>query len=93
MKESTLLKIVVLITFLPNILIPIMNYQFNFAVNEAFKTEGGLVAFFGFFRGALNIISFVLLMFTRQDVHPLGPAGGAYVPPLQLRAGLFGLFA
>ena len=63
LKDSTLIKVMVLITFLPNILIPIMNYQFNFAVNETFQTEGGLLAFFGWFRGALNSISLVILLF------------------------------
>lgn len=62
-KESTLLKILVLLTLLPNIALPIMNYQFNFAVNETYATEGGMVAFFGYFRGLLNIISLVILLF------------------------------
>lgn len=63
LKESTLLKILVLLTLLPNIVLPIMNYQFNFAVNETFATEGGLIAFFGYFRGLLNVISLVILLF------------------------------
>jgi hypothetical protein len=63
MKKSTLVKILVLLTFLPNVMIPILNYQFNFAVNEAFATEGGLLKFFGYFRGFLNTISFVILLF------------------------------
>ena len=63
LKESTLLKILVLLTLLPNIALPIMNYQFNFAVNETYATEGGMVAFFGYFRGVLNIVSLVILLF------------------------------
>ncbi|MBU1276914.1 MAG: cyclic nucleotide-binding protein [Proteobacteria bacterium] len=63
LKESTLLKILVLLTLLPNIVLPIMNYQFNFVVNETYATEGGMVAFFGYFRGALNIISLIILLF------------------------------
>lgn len=62
-RTSTLVAIMVLITFLPNVMIPIINYQFNFAVNEAFKSEGGMVNFFGWFRGGLYIISFIILMF------------------------------
>lgn len=62
-KESTLIKILVLITFLPNVMIPIMNYQFNYAVNETFGTEQGLIQFFGYFRGAQNIISLIILLF------------------------------
>jgi len=63
MKSSFLVKILILLTFLPNVVIPIMNYQFNFAVNEQFATESGLIEFFGYFRGVLNIISLVILLF------------------------------
>jgi HEAT repeat protein len=63
-SESKLVKILILLTFLPNIVIPILNYQFNFAVNEAYKTEGGMVGFFGYFRGVQNIIALVLSLFS-----------------------------
>jgi hypothetical protein len=63
MKSSVLVKILVVLTFMPNVVIPIMNYQFNFAVNEQFATESGLIEFFSYFRGVLNIISLVILLF------------------------------
>ncbi|MCB2225594.1 MAG: HEAT repeat domain-containing protein [Desulfarculaceae bacterium] len=66
LKESTLLKILVLLTLLPNIVLPIMNYQFNYAVNETYATEGGMVTFFGYFRGVLNIISLIILLFVSK---------------------------
>ena len=63
MKSSLLVKILVVLTFMPNVVIPIMNYQFNFAINEQFATESDLIAFFGYFRGVLNIVSLVILLF------------------------------
>ncbi|MFO7715026.1 Npt1/Npt2 family nucleotide transporter [Desulfosarcina sp.] len=63
MKSSVLVKILVVLTFMPNVVIPIMNYQFNFAVNEQFSTEAGLIEFFSYFRGVLNIVSLVILLF------------------------------
>ena len=63
MRSSVLLKILVLLSFLPNVLIPIMNYQFNFVVDQRFATETGLIQFFGYFRGALNTVSLVILLF------------------------------
>lgn len=63
LKESLLIKIMIVLTFMPNVAIPIMNYQFNFAVNEQFASESGLLEFFGYFRGALNIVSLIILMF------------------------------
>ena len=62
-KESKLLKVLIAITLMPNVVIPIINYQFNFAIDQSFATEGGMIEFFGYFRGVLNIISLVILLF------------------------------
>lgn len=63
MKDSTLVKILVLLTFLPNVAIPILNYQFNFTVNQQFATQSGMLTFFGYFRGSMNIVSLIILLF------------------------------
>ncbi len=62
-KDSILVKIVLVLTFMPNVVIPIMNYQFNYAVNEQFASETAMIQFFGYFRGVLNIISLFILLF------------------------------
>jgi hypothetical protein len=62
-KDSTLVKILILLTLLPNVVIPIINYQFNFAIDQTFATEGGMIKFFGYFRGVLNVISLIILLF------------------------------
>ena len=62
-KESVLVKILIVLTFMPNVVIPIMNYQFNYAVNEQFATEATMIQFFSYFRGVLNVISLVILLF------------------------------
>jgi len=62
-KESALVKILIALTLLPNVVIPIINYQFNYAIDSAFATEGGMIKFFGYFRGVLNMVSFVILLF------------------------------
>ena len=63
LKESALVKILVMLTLLPNIVIPIINYQFNYTVDQRYASEGAMIEFFGYFRGALNIVSFVILLF------------------------------
>ncbi len=63
MRKSFLVKVLIFMTLFPNIIIPIMNFQFNFVVNEMFATEGGLVTFLGYFRGSMNIVSLVILLF------------------------------
>lgn len=62
-KQSTLAKILIVLTLIPNMVIPIMNFQFNFAVNQTYGTEGGMIKFFGYFRGSMNMISFAILLF------------------------------
>jgi len=63
LRESKLTRILVLLTLLPNVMIPIMNYQFSFAVDQTFANEGGMLAFFGYFRGAQNVIALFLTLF------------------------------
>jgi hypothetical protein len=62
-KESKLIKILILVTLIPNVVLQIMNYQFNFAIDQHYATEGGMLQFFGYFRGYLNIINLVILLF------------------------------
>lgn len=62
-KESTLVKVLILLTLLPNVIIPILNYQFAYTVNSAFATQGGMLSFFGYFRGCMNIVSLIILLF------------------------------
>lgn len=63
LRQSSLFKIVLVLTFMPNVVIPIMNYQFNFAVDQYYPTESGMLTFFSYFRGVLNIISLFILLF------------------------------
>jgi len=63
MRKSLLFRLMVLLTLMPNVVIPIINYQFNYAVDQTYASEAGLIEFFGYFRGILNIISLVILLF------------------------------
>jgi len=50
-KKSIRVKAVLIFTFMPNVVIPIMNYQFNFAIDYQFASEAAVLNFFGYFRG------------------------------------------
>jgi len=63
-KDSVLIKIVLVLTFMPNVVIPIMNYQFNYAIDNQFASEAAMIQFFGYFRGGLYVIS---LLFWYSD--------------------------
>jgi len=71
-KESKLLKILIVITLMPNVVIPILNYQFNFAIDRTFASEGGMITFFGYFRGVLNIVNLIILLFVGRIYSRLG---------------------
>lgn len=62
-KQSTMLRIMILLIFMPNVVIPIINYQFNYAVDSRFVTEAGILEFFSYFRGVLNIVNLIILLF------------------------------
>ena len=62
-KDSILIKIVLVLTFMPNVVIPIINYQFSYAVNDQFASEAGMIQFFGYFRGGLYMVSLFILLF------------------------------
>jgi len=62
-KQSLLVKVLIFLTLLPNILIPVMNYLFAFTVNNAFATQGGMLTFYGYFRGSMNAVSLIILLF------------------------------
>ncbi len=72
MKKSTLVKVLILLTLLPNIVIPIMNYQFAYSVNQTFATQNGMLSFFGYFRGCMNIVSLIILLFVGRVYGRLG---------------------
>ena len=72
MKKSTLVKVLILLTLLPNIAIPIMNYQFAYSVNQTFATQNGMLSFFGYFRGCMNIVSLIILLFVGRVYGRLG---------------------
>ncbi len=63
LKSSVLLKIMVVLTFMPNVVIPILNYQFNYAIDSYYASETGMIIFFSYFRGILNIINLIILLF------------------------------
>ncbi|MBW2492071.1 MAG: HEAT repeat domain-containing protein [Deltaproteobacteria bacterium] len=71
-RESILLKYMILIIAIPNILLPIMDYQFNVVVDHHFTTEAATLHFFGLYRGVSNAAMFVVLMVSGRIITRLG---------------------
>jgi len=62
-KDSVLIKIVLVLIFMPNVVVPILNYQFNYAINDQFASETAMIEFFGYFRAVTYAISLIILLF------------------------------
>ncbi|HSQ84658.1 MAG TPA: hypothetical protein VLM43_08030, partial [Desulfobacterales bacterium] len=73
-RESTLLKYMIIIIAIPNILLPIMDFQFNVVVDKHFTTEAATLHFFGLYRGISNAAMFVVLMVSGRIITRLGVA-------------------
>lgn len=89
--ESTLVKILMLLVLLPNVIIPIFNYQFNFAVDETFANERTMIEFFGYFRGALNVVSLTILLFVGRIYGRWGIPVALMFHPLNYAVAFLGL--
>ena len=61
LKRPSLMMVMTGLTFFANAVLPIMNYQFNVAIDHNFAGEQQMIFFLGSFRGAMNIVSMILL--------------------------------
>jgi len=62
-RGSRLIIFLMMLCFLPNIALPILNYQFRFIVDQSYATEFKLLEFLSYFQGILNGISLMVLPF------------------------------
>jgi len=90
-KQSPLLKYMILIIAIPNILLPIMTYQFNVVVDNYFATEQAVLNFFGIFRGVSNAAMFGLLLFTGRLVMKWGVPISLLFHPINYLIAFLGL--
>jgi len=92
-KSSNLIKVLILLNLLPNVVFPILNFQFRFAVNQYYATEGGLLGFFGYFMGSVNTMNLFILLFVGRIFGRWGlPAALMFHPANYLLAFLALLF-
>ena len=91
-RESVLLKYMILIIAIPNILLPIMDYQFNVVVDNHFTTEAATLHFFGLYRGISNAVMFVVLMVSGRIITRLGVTTSLLFHPANYFLAFAGLF-
>lgn len=72
-KGSRFLQLLIVLVFVPNLLLPLFNYQWSVILDRRFVTEDGLIMFYAFFKAISHGINLVLLLvigraFTRFGV-------------------------
>ena len=65
-RSSLLIKILVILFILPTAVLTVMNFQFNFVVDDYFATPSDKLKFFGYFRGVMGIVNLILLLFVSR---------------------------
>jgi len=91
-KKSSLLKYMILIIAIPNMVLPVLDYQFNVAVDAYFATEGKTLYFFGLYRGISNAVMFGILMFSGRIVTRWGVATSLIFHPINYLIAFGALF-
>jgi len=91
-KESTLVRYMVLLLAIPNMILPLLDYQFNVMVDQHFASEALTLQFFGIFRGVSNGLMFVLLMGSSRLITRWGVPTSLLFHPINYCIAFGGIF-
>ncbi|MBU0464566.1 MAG: hypothetical protein KKE12_13360 [Proteobacteria bacterium] len=91
-KESTLIKYMVLLLAIPNMILPLLDYQFNVLVDNYFASEALTLQFFGIFRGVSNALMFALLMGSSRLITRWGIPTSLLFHPINYFIAFAGIF-
>jgi ATP/ADP translocase len=53
----------ILLFLIPNIVLPILNFQFNVVIDDSFHSEPSKLVFLSYFRGTMSVIMLAILLF------------------------------
>ncbi|MFH1136206.1 MAG: cyclic nucleotide-binding domain-containing protein [Pseudomonadota bacterium] len=81
-RKYPILRYLIMVSFVPNILLPVFFYQFSVIANNTFGSEQALLAFLGSFRGGMTAVIFILLFFISSLYKKVGLARVSLVNPL-----------
>jgi CRP-like cAMP-binding protein/HEAT repeat protein len=91
-KVSPFLKYMIVLVAVPNIVLPVLTYQFNVVVDMTYATERDTLQFLGIFRGISNAVIFVILLFSGRLVNKWGVATSLLLHPVNYVIGFLALF-
>jgi ATP/ADP translocase len=89
MKDYPIVRYLMITGLIPNLLLPIVLYQFNVIANHTFSSMESLISFLSIFRGITTATTFVLLFFMGRLYQSIGLTNSSLVQPLNF-ALLFG---
>ncbi len=71
-RQYKLLRYMIVLLAVPNMLLPIMDYQFNVLVDHHFVSEATTLHFFGIYRGVSNTVIFICLLVSSRLISAWG---------------------
>lgn len=81
MRRSGLVRGLVLLTLVPNMVVPLLNYQVSFAIDMTYADESAMLGFFSLYRGAQFILALIVSLFAGRIYRRFGLSGGLLVHP------------
>ncbi|TYO98260.1 TLC ATP/ADP transporter [Geothermobacter ehrlichii] len=81
LRASSLVRGLVLLTLIPNMIVPMLNYQVSFAIDMSHANENAMVNFFGLYRGAQFSLALLVSLFAGRIYRKFGVTGGLMVHP------------
>jgi hypothetical protein len=81
MEKLKLVRWLVLLTLIPNVIPPLLNYQISFAIDMTYTNESSMLSFFSYYRAAQLILALILSLFASRIYNRFGLSGGLLIHP------------
>jgi hypothetical protein len=81
MEKLKLVRWLILLTLIPNVIPPLLNYQVSFAIDMTYTNESSMLSFFSFYRAAQLILALILSLFASRIYNRFGLSGGLLIHP------------
>ena len=81
-REYPIVRYLIVTGLLPNILLPILTYQFSIISEHSFASEDGLLTFLSVFRGSTTLVSFFFLFVMGRIYARMGVPNASLLQPL-----------
>lgn len=91
-RQSKLLRYMIVLLAIPNMMLPLLDYQFNVLVDNYFESEALMLQFFGLFRGISNAVIFIALMLSSRLISRWGVPRSLIFHPINYAVAFIAIF-